>query len=72
MRGDDFVGVVGFLWMNVMSVECENACFKVEHDLFCTNQPLLSRVCCTVPGSLDYGYPLQSTIDLVKLLLRRL
>ena len=55
MRGDDFVGVVGFLWMNVMSVECENACFKVEHDLFCTNQPLLSRVCCTVPGSLDYG-----------------
>ena len=23
----------------VMSVECENACFKVEHDLFCTNCP---------------------------------
>ena len=56
MRGDDFVGVVGFVWMNVMSVECENACFKVEHALFCTNQPLLSRVCCTVPGFLDYGY----------------
>ena len=34
MRGDDFVGVVGFLWMSVTSVECENACFKVEHDLF--------------------------------------
>ena len=33
--------------MNVMSVECENACFKVEHGLVCTNCPgfmVLSRV----------------------------
>ena len=33
--------------MSVMDVEYQNACFKVEHDLFCTNQPSLSRVRCT-------------------------
>ena len=31
---DGFVEAMGSVWMSVMDVECQNACFKVEHDLF--------------------------------------
>ena len=46
-HNDSFVGACGSMWMSVMDVEYQNACFKVEHDLFCTNCPrfyVLSQV----------------------------
>ena len=43
-HNDFFVGARGSLWMSVMDVEYQNACFKVEHELFCTNQPSVIKV----------------------------
>ena len=39
-----FVGPSGSQRKRVSNVECGNACFNVEHELFCTNQASLSRV----------------------------
>ena len=33
-HSDGFVEAMGSVWMSVIDVECQNACFKVEHDLF--------------------------------------
>ena len=44
-HSDDFVVLEGSLWKSVMSVECVIECLRVEHDLFCTNQPSVIGVC---------------------------
>ena len=45
-HSDCFVVACGSLWMSGIDVEYQNACFKVEHDLFCTNQPSVIGVRC--------------------------
>ena len=45
-HSDDFVVLEGSLWKSVMSVECVIECLRVEHDLFCTNQPSVIGVRC--------------------------
>ena len=50
-HNDFFVGACGSLWMSVMDVEYQNACFKVEHDLFCTKTVPGFMCCPRFPGS---------------------
>ena len=38
-HSDCFVGASGSQRKRVSNLECGNACFNVEHELFCTNQP---------------------------------
>ena len=55
-QNDGFDGMEGSLWRNVMSVECGNECLRVEHNLFCTNQPSVIKVYVPDQGFPDRGY----------------
>ena len=55
-QSDGFDGMEGSLWRNVMSVECGNECLRVEHNLFCTNQPSVIKVYVPDQGFPDRGY----------------